>query len=259
MPPDPSARRKPPLVPDGAPLDDYLQAQDQQVLRAVASSRRLTEDLALALLKRADLSGPVLEDVAKNASVMKHRKVIVALVEHPRTPRHVAIPIARRLYTFELMQLALRPALAADLKLVMEEALVNRLESSSKGERLSLAKRASGRVAAALLLDSEANIIEAALANPYMTEALLVKALMKDELPLALVEAASRHPKWSLRRDVRVALLRNESTPLARVLAFAQSLPTSVLQDVLRHSRLPATIKAYLEKELAVRAARASR
>jgi hypothetical protein len=256
MTPHPGRSRA--ALPPDAHLEDFLQAQDQDILRAVAADHRLNEDLALSLLKRRDLPGPVLESLSKNGAVMKHRKVIVGLVEHPRTPRHVAIPIARRLYTFELMQIALRPAVAADLKMVMEESLVGRLETISKGERLSLAKRASGRVAAALLLDSEANIVEAALANPQMTEAWIVKALMREEVPLALVEAASRHAKWSLRRDVRIALLRNENTPLARVLAFAQALPTPVLRDVLRHSRLPDAIKSYLEKELAVRdAARA--
>lgn len=251
----PSPRRARVALPADARLDDLIHAQDQDILRSVAGDQRLTEDLALSLLTRRDLGGPVLEDLAKNAAVMKHRKVIIGLVAHPRAPRHVAIPIARRLYTFELMQLALRPAVAADLKMVMEEALVNRLETISRGERLSLAKRASGRVAATLLLDSERNIVDAALANPYMTEAWIVKALMKEEVPLPLVEAVSRHGKWSLRRDIRIALLRNENTPLARVLAFAQALPTPVLQDVLRHSRLPAIIKSYLEKELELRAA----
>lgn len=239
-----------------ARLDDLVHSADQETVRAVAADRRLSEDLALTLLTRMDLPAAALEEVAKNASVMKHRKVIVALVAHPRTPRHVAIPIARRLYSFELMQLALKPGVAADLKMAMEEALVARMETISQGERLTLAKRASGRVAAALLLDPEQNIVDAALVNPQMTEAWVVKALMKEEVPLTLVETASRHPKWSLRRDVRLALLRNENTPLARVLGFAQSLPTSVLQDVLKHSRLPATIKSYLEKEVALRAAR---
>lgn len=259
MAPQHSPRTTRPTLPPDAVLDDLIHSQDASILRAVAADRRLDQDLALALLNRRDLPGPALENLAKNGTAMKHRKVIVALVAHPKTPRHVAIPIARRLYTFELMQLALTPALAADLKMVMEEAIVNRLETVSKGERLTLAKRASGRVAAALLLDPETNIVEAALENPQMTEAWIVKALMKEEVPLTLTDIASRHPKWSLRRDIRIALLRNESTPLARVLAFAQSLPTAVLKDVLKHSRLPVTVKSYLEKEISDRSEREHR
>jgi hypothetical protein len=166
------------------------------------------------------------------------------------------LPIARHLYNFELMQLALTPGVAADLKMSMEETLVSRLDTISAGERLTLARRGSNRVAAALLADTEERVIHAALASPFMTEASIVKALLKDDAPAPLVEAVCRHPNWSLRRDVQIALLRNDNTPLARVLAFAQGLPTQVLRDVLTHSRLQANVKTYLIAELDRRASR---
>ena len=238
-----------------AALDDLIHSQSPDALREAAASPRLSEELALALLVRRDLPQQVLEALSKNGAVMKHRKVIVAVVSHPRTPRHVSLPTARHLYTFELMQIALTPALAADLKLSIEETLVSRLESISEGERLALAKRGSTRVAAALLADPEPRVIHAALANPYMTEAWIVKALVKDDAPAALVESVCRHPKWSLRRDVQIALLRNHQTPLARILAFAQALPTQVLRDVLTHSRLGVNVKSYLRAEVARRTA----
>jgi len=233
-----------------AGLEELIHSSSAEVLRQAAADRRLTEDLALALLERRDLPQGVIEELAKNAAVMKSRLALIALVRNPRTPRHVSLPIARHLYTFELMQIALTPAIAADIKMAVEEAMVGRLESISAGERLTLAKRASARVAAALLLDAERRIIEAALANPYLTEAWIVKALMREEAPPALVETVSRHGKWSLRQEIRVALLRNDKTPLGRAVEFAQSLPTHVLREVLAHSRLSASVKLYLLKEL---------
>ncbi|MGH9522479.1 MAG: hypothetical protein ACRD3E_08100, partial [Terriglobales bacterium] len=120
-------------------LEDHLRSQDLAVLRGVAASPRLTEDLALTLLERRDLPPLVLDDLSHNAAVMRHRKIIMAVVAHPRTPRHITLPVTRNLYTFELMQLALTPAIAADIKLAVEEALVARLEAISSGERLTLA------------------------------------------------------------------------------------------------------------------------
>ena len=207
------ARRAP--EPEG-PIEELLHSQDANVLRGVAASARLTEELALSLLARRDLPQQALVDLSKNAGVMKHRKVMVAVVAHPRTPRHVSLPIARHLYTFELMQLALTPSIASDLKMSIEESLIARLESISAGERLTLAKRGSTRVAAALLADAEERVMHAAMENPYMTEAWMVKALLRDDAPVPLVHAVCRHQKWSLCRDVQVALLRNGKTPLAR-------------------------------------------
>jgi len=116
---------------------------------------------------------------------------------------------------------------------------MNRLETISSGERLSLAHRASGRVAAELLCDPELRVIRAALENPQLTEAEVIHALMRADAPALLVESVCAHTKWSLRRDIRIALLRNENTPLARVLEFARSLPIGQVRETLRSCRLP--------------------
>ena len=148
------------------------------------------------------------------------------------------------------MQITLLPTVTADLKMFAEEQLINRVETISAGERLALAKRGSTRIAAALLLDAEARVIEAALHNPYMTERWIVKAVLDDDAPQALIDALCRDPKWSLRREVRAALLRNEKTPLARVVAFAESMSSMALREILLHSRLPRNVKEYLQKIL---------
>jgi hypothetical protein len=231
-------------------LATLIHDQSPDVLRAAASDRRMTEDLALTLLTRRDLPGQAIEDLSRNQAVMKHRKVINAVVLHLKTPRHVAIPIIRRLFTFELMHVALTPVVAADIKKVAEDALVARLDSIAAGERLTLAKRASGGVAAALLRDPERRIIEAALSNPQMTEVSITRALMRDDPPGTLVELVSNHSKWSVRRDIRMALLRNDKITMAKAILFAQSLPSVALRDVLHHSRLSPRVREYLLRVL---------
>ena len=64
---------------------------------------------------------------------MKSRKVRLALAAHPRTPRRIALRLIRELYTFDLMQFSLIPAVAADLKRVADELLVARLASITSG------------------------------------------------------------------------------------------------------------------------------
>jgi hypothetical protein len=237
-------------------LAALVHSQSAEVLLEVAANPALTEELALALLARRDLPRGLVDALVKNASVMKSRPVLNAVARHPKTPRFIALPMLRHLYVFELMQIALLPGTPADLKMTAEENIVLRLEQVSAGERLTLAKRASARVAAALLLDPESRVITAALDNPYLTEAWIVKTLMNEKAPQTFVDAVCRHSKWPLRREVQMALLRNDKTPLARVLYFAQLLPTQVLKDTLRHSHLSASVKMYLFKELELRAAK---
>ena len=213
-------------------------------------SATLTEDLALASLKNRDLSSETVEQIAANTGVMKSRKVRLALAAHPRTPRRIALRLIRGLYTFDLVQFSRIPAAAADLKRAADELLVSRLTSITLGERISLARRSSGLVAAALLLDKESRVWQAALENSRLTEAAVSKAVLRSHATSALVEAVCHHPKWSVRPEIRIALLRSEKTPLARALDFARLLPLPLLRDILHSSRLPERVKAQLRNQM---------
>jgi len=250
------------------------------LLRA-AVDPALTEDLALALLKRPDLPPEVLEQLAKNSNALKSRKVRIALASHPHTPRHVSVPLARQFYTFDLMKVALSPGVPADVKVAVDDVLISRLKTVTVGERLTLARRASGRVAAALLLEVESidrktdrksdgrivdgkvdckikdaetaahatRVTQTALENPRLTEALVINSVLRPAASTGLVHAVARHQKWSRRKEIRVALLRTDHLSLARALEFSREIPSARLQELLASSRLSARIKDQLLRE----------
>jgi hypothetical protein len=230
--------------------DPSLEAvQPVPVAPSENSTSPLNEDLALAQLKNRDLSPDSIEKISQASGLIKSRKVRLALASHPHTPRRIALRVVRELYTFDLMQFALTPTAPADLRRIGEELLVNRLSSITLGERISLARRASGMVAAALLLDKETRVWQTALENPRLTEVSVVRAVQKTGATAAFVVAVRDHSKWSLRPEVRIALLRNAHTPLAKAIEFVRGIPAARLRDILRASRLPEKIKAYLRQE----------
>jgi len=249
-------------------------------LLRTAIDPNLNEDLALAQLKRADLPAEVIEQLAKNSNALKSSKARIALASHPHTPRHVSVPLARQFYTFDLMKVALAPGVPADVKVAVDDVLISRLKTVTVGERLTLARRASGRVAAALLLEVESvdreidgkigkskaddkakpaepaaratRVMQTALENPRLTEAFVISAVLHPAASAALAHAVARHEKWSRRKEIRAALLRTEHLSLARALKFSQEIPTKRLHELLASSRLPAQIKdQLLRKNLA--------
>lgn len=231
-------------------IERLIHSHSEQDLLAAAENPNLTEDLARAMLSRRDLPPSVLQELAKNSAVLKQRPVLVALVAHPRTPRFISLPMARSLFPFELMQVAMSPAVAADLKIAVEQMILDKVEKLSLGERLTLALRGPTRIAERLLLDPEQRVVETALQNPHLTEACIVRTLMREAEHFNFVELIANHPKWSLRIDVRCALLRNPKTPMSVALHFAQTLPADVARDALFHSNLPASVKTYLMSEI---------
>src|SRR5271169_454194 len=217
------------------PVSSPPDAPTPSPIRAAADPA-LTEDLVLAQLKNRDLPVDEIEQISKNSVATKSRKVRLALAAHPHTPRRLVLRLIRELYTFDLMQFALLPSAAADLKRVADDLLVSRLASVSLGERISLARRCSGSVAAALLVDKESRVWQTALENSRLNEAAIVKAMQFPGATPAFVDAICHHAKWSLRPEVRIALLRNPHTPPARALEFARRLPPPQLRDILHAS-----------------------
>jgi hypothetical protein len=238
-------------------------------LLQTAAGPALSEEFALAMLKRPNLPAAVIEQLARNRIALKSRKVKIALASHPSTPRHVSLPLARQFYTFDLIRVVFSPSVPADVKVAVEDLLISRLKSVTLGERQTLARRASGRVAAALLQGADQSDGQAAVArigvsrmggsgvlvqpialdNPRLTEALVIDSLLRPGAGPALVATVSRHAKWSRRREIRAALLRTQHLSLARALEFSREIPVPALQELLHSSRLPAPIKDQLLRE----------
>lgn len=174
--------------------------------KAAAFDPALSEEAVLLLLRQISLPAATLETIARTSHLSKSRKVRLAVVEHPHTPRHIAITALRDLFTFDLMRVALQPTVAADIKRAADEALIRRLEMICSGEKLALARRASGRIAAELLADDQPRIVKAALDNPRLTQAAVVKMLMRPKRPVTLAALLRSHPKWSTQPEVQSAL-----------------------------------------------------
>ena len=93
-------------------------------------------------------------------------------------------------------------------------------------------------------------MLQAALENPRLTEAGVVKALLSPGASALLVQAVCEHSKWSLRKDVRIALLRNQNTPVTRAAEFARTLAAGLVVEILESSNLPEDVKALVQGKI---------
>jgi len=161
------------------PIDPQYPENAQPPAQHAPSLPPLTEDQALARLKQRNLPIEAVEEIVRNAGLMKSRKVRILLAAHPCAPRRVALRLIREFYTFDLMQFALRPGTPADLRRFADEVLISRVASITLGECISLARRSSEMVAGALLLHRETAVWQAALQNPRLTEKAIIRALSR--------------------------------------------------------------------------------
>jgi hypothetical protein len=232
----------------GSQLETLLYHRAPQVVEAVLDNPRLGEQHLTILLARRDLAREIVVRVAENKVWMKSYPLKTAVLKHPRTPRHVALPLLKFIYPFDLMEIASAPGVAPDLKRVMEDALLSQRESLALGQRLTLARRGTHRICGGLLADSDGRVLRAALDNPSLTEAAVAAALLLEKASGELLSLVAEHQRWSARRDVRLALLRSKHLSLARFAAMLPELATSDLADLAEDPRLAPNLRAYVAR-----------
>jgi hypothetical protein len=227
-------------------LEPFFGETAKEVLVALARNPNLEEPDLLRLLERKDLPQEALRELAGHSEAAHSYRVKLALVRHPKTPRLVSLPLMKFLYLFDLVRVSQTPAVPTEVKMVAEETILKKVEALPRGEKITLARRGSGRVAAAMLVTPDAELIRAALSNPYLAEGHLLKVLALNKLPAVLVELISEHERWSHAYDLRLALIRHPLTPFARVLAFLPDISVKDLRDVCLDRRMTDQVRQYI-------------
>lgn len=258
MPTDPpSASPSSSVDPRSASQQEIAQLvhdKEECVLLALIENPLFDETHLRILLERLDMSSNVIEAVALQTKWLASEAVRFALAAHPHSPRHVAMTLVRQLFAFDLVRLALATAAQPEIRRLAEEALISKIPQLPIGQKLTLAKRGPSRVVGAILTEGHAQAVAAALTNPMLTEAQILKSLARSETPERVVAAIARHPRWSSSYNIRLALLRNRHTPLNVVLAFLPNLTMRDLKDISTLESVNPTLKTYLRREVARRA-----
>jgi hypothetical protein len=220
------------------------------VLMAVLDNPSFDETKLTLLLSRKDLPTEVLEEIGRRKVLLKSYVVKKSLVLHPRTPRLVGLRLLKDLYLMDLVQFTLSPAVSEELKRYAQEQIVARLPQMPLGQKITLARRGPSRVAGALVADGHAQVMPIALENPYLTEAQVLKALAREKVPVAVVQALANHRKWSQCYNIRLAIVRNSSTPISIILGFLPQLTVNDLRVLAEPGVVAENLRKYLLAEV---------
>jgi hypothetical protein len=234
----------------GEELASLLHHHAPDVLLALLDNPALDETQLCVLLDRKDLPAEVLEEVARRKPLLRNYRVKRALAFHPRTPRLASLRLIRELYLMDLVQLTLLAGTSAELKRNAEEQLVARLPQLPLGQKITLARRGTARVAGALLAEGHAQVLSVVLDNPGLTEAQVLKALSRESLPVGVVKAVAQHRKWSHTYNVRLALVRHPSSTLSTILAYLPELTVSDLRELAAPGIVSENLRKYLLAEI---------
>ncbi len=240
-------------------IEPFFRETANKVLVAFARNPNLQERDLLRLLERKSLAPEVIQEIAAHKEAARSYAVKLALAAHAKTPRLISLPLIKFLYLFDLVRICQRPGVPVHVKVSAEESILKRIESIPRGEKITLARRGPGPVAAELLVTEDRELLQAALENPFLTEAGLVRVLSLQGLPSIVVECIAQHEKWSRRYHLRLSMVRNPLTPLVRVLDFLPDLAVSDLRDICLDCRMPEHVRKYVLAHCVERLSKARR
>jgi hypothetical protein len=226
---------------------------DEATLLALLENPHVEEPHVCQMLERLNLPASVLTAVASEGKWTSSEGVRLRLARHPHTPRRISLALLRQLYLFDLVRLSLFPSAPAEIRRVADEIIITRVPHVPIGQKLTLARRGSARVAGALLAEGHPQAVKLALANAFLTESQVLKVLAKPGLPERVVVAIAGDLKWSCQYNVRIALARNVHTPAHVVRAILPNLALRDLKDVLTLGTLAPHLRKYIKAELARR------
>ena len=201
------------------------------------------------ILLRPELPENFLRELA-HSHWAGNARVQFGLVNHPRTPLGDSLNLVKFLMWRDLNLTAINFKLASELRHAAESNLIQRLPGMAVGEKITLARLAGGQVLKGLRAEADPGIIEAFLENQRLVEEDVLFIINRPRTIAPVLEMVARDKKWSARKEVRIALIRNPKTPLSAVVPFIVQMTTGDLKPLADDPKVPLALRRMIQTRL---------
>lgn len=207
----------------------------------------------LQLLGRADLPADDLHEILQSPEARRFHAVRLALAAHRGTPRGEALSLVETLFWRGLAHLSADARVHPEIRRAADVHLLRRLSEMALAERIDLARTVGRGVLAALRRDPEPRVLAALLDNRFATEPDVVLAAARPGAPAQTLAVIAEHPRWSIRRAVRQALLANPGLAVSAAGVLIARATDRELADLVSQPRGSPAVRALAQRTLARR------
>ncbi|MDY0212085.1 MAG: hypothetical protein RBR06_03695 [Desulfuromonadaceae bacterium] len=239
------------LTCSGTQLHPLVARADAEVLRAALKNVALGPEHMQAILQRRDLDASILTLLCRHG-LSRSREVARPLLSHPHINPQQIKTVLDKLHLLELLNIAILPGQATDVRIAAEHNICARLPTTALGTKITLARRATYPVLEALMREGDPHLIEPCLNNPRMKEVALNKFLHGQNICAASINAIARHPRWNKRPNIRRAILSNRHSSKQLFAQFLPGLPVEQARQLLYSKHLQHSQKEWIRDILAL-------
>lgn len=239
-------RLKRALTAQSDDLEEILNDPSAEVLHAVLKNVFLNEDNLIQLLQRGDITSSLLKSIAKHKLSHSHR-VTVAIIRNPVISPSLVKQLMGKLRLFELLNLCTLPGQSTDIRIAAEHTITQRIQQEPLGNKISLARRATKTLLLPLLKEGHPQIVEAILENPRLQESAIFQFLSSASTSAQTISIIASHPRWSTRKNLQRAILKNRHTQQVWYINFLPKLPVVEARNLLYSSSLHPRQKVWIQ------------
>ena len=233
--------------------DDLLQrlrgAGPAELKQLLVSNRQFLDAVcARQILRNPHADRQVAELLIGCPHLIRVYEVRKDLALSPHTPEVQAVRYVSGLFWQDLAQATSNVRVRPRIRRAAEQKLGQRLPGLSLGERISLARVASGLLLNDFRWDKNLRVLEALLDNPRLTEGTLVPLVAKESTPGAILTLVARNRKWGPRYEIRAAICRNPRTPPALAISLLGALKRVDIRGIARKQNLAEIVRSKAEE-----------
>jgi hypothetical protein len=177
-------------------------------------------------------------------------KLKLALCKNARTPQRITLSLLKFLRIFDLAALTRDTQIPTILRQKIEQAVSEKIRAMPLGVKTALARKANSTIVMGLMERGDESVVRVCLESPALTEGDLYKIINRPSTGAVVIRMIAEHTKWSLRYQIRFALIRNFFTPTSLVVRFVGGMKTVDLKDLYADARTPLSTKPFLFREL---------
>jgi len=238
------------VMPDEQVLSYLYNTDAPQWERLVCHPSFSIKWVVLFLKRSRAIPRDSIVEIYQNKEWRKSYQISLWLLRCKTAPPALSMNLVHVLRWLDLVHSLRFPYLHGALRKSIEDQIMERLPRLALGEKIALARQAPRPLIRHFRLLPEARVIQALLQNTYFTyeDAIFMANYPKTKAePLAEL---ARSPRWCKMREIKLALLRNERAPNHCLLPLARTLSETVLQSLLRESRLKLYTRRLIQKVL---------
>jgi hypothetical protein len=238
------------LTASGEELWKLVRAPHPDVLANAVLNRNLTEEMAVSIARNRAAAPETMGFLAADVRFKKCGELKAAVCRNSKTPPRITLSLLKFLRIFDLADISRDLRMPVDTRRKIEFILAEKIPSMPSGVKIALAKRVGGATLLTLMEKGDERVITACLESPLLTEAHLCRLAGRPTTKAAVIRLIALNARWSLRYNVRFALIRNYFTPMSAVLEFIRGTKAADLRELYADPKVPASTRPFLFNEL---------